>query len=124
MPRNLSRLKFRPVARLPPRSLNHARLALENRPVVEHIVKQHILRRSRPSTNLGLSIVVDPKWKRTPAHERTKLQNRPHTLKDLVDRTAAKKHGRIIYVFRNIRTGQVIYSLQYLLDVSFPPCRA
>jgi hypothetical protein len=121
MPRNLARLKFRPVTRFPPRPLNHDRLLLQSRPKVEHIVKEHVLRASKTNTKLGLSIVVDPRWKRSPAHQRKKLQERPHTLKKLVDRQAARKHGRVIYVFRNIRTGQVIYSLQCLLDVSFPP---
>jgi hypothetical protein len=35
----------------------------------------------------------------------------------VVDPDGTAKHGDIIYIFRNTKTNQIIYSLQELLDV-------
>ena len=38
-------------------------------------------------------------------------------MRDVVDPEGTTKHGQVIYVFRSIKTNQIIYSLQELLDV-------
>ena len=42
---------------------------------------------------------------------------KPFTLRDVVDPEGKARHGEIIYIFRNIKTNQVIYSLQELMHV-------
>jgi hypothetical protein len=122
MPRNLSRLRFR--APKPVKPLNLARIPLENRHVVQREVREHVLSQSKPATALSLQVVMDPKWKQLPGNKTKKMAFQPHTLRDLVDPQGAKKHGQIIYIFKNTRTKQVIYSLAELLDVGLPFHRA
>lgn len=112
MPRNLSRLKFR--APKPPPPLNLARLPPGDR--LPQALKSHVLAVSKPAANLAVRTVMVQKWKQQPGKTR-KQQFRPHTLKDMVDPAGKAKHGQIIYIFRNTRTNQVIYSLAELLDV-------
>lgn len=114
MPRNLSRLKFR--APRPPKPLNVSRIPLHNRLAVAREVRNHVLQLSKPAA-LGLQVVVNPSWKDLPGKKTKKLAFKPHTLRDVVDPEAKAKHGQIIYIFRNSRTNQVIYSLAELLDV-------
>ena len=115
MPRNLARLKFR--APKPVRPLNLTRLQQGSQRVLEQKITEHVLQLSKPSTPLCLSVVTDPQWKRQPAHKFRTLRSRPYTLRDVVDPDRRKKHGEVIYVFRNTKTNQVIYSLSELLDV-------
>lgn len=141
MPRNLARLRFRAPKKVVPVPVARNVTRLPNLPhhVVERQVRRHVLSRSQPSTALALHYVVDPRWKRLPGKKGRKLAHKPHTLRDLVDPQAKKQHGEVIYIFKNIRTNQVIYSLAELLDVStcgivtsvpsgplmpveFPPC--
>jgi hypothetical protein len=42
---------------------------------------------------------------------------KPFTVQDVVDPEGKARHGEIIYVFRNTKSDQVIYSLQPLLNV-------
>jgi len=118
MPRNLSRLRFRAPTTAKP--LNLARIPLENRHAVQSEVRDHVLSLSKPATALSLQVVVNRKWKDMPGTKTRKLTYKPHTLRDLVDPQGEKKHGQIIYIFKNIRTKQVIYSLAELLDVGLP----
>lgn len=115
MPRTLARLRFR--APKPPRPLNLARTNPSHSRALERKVRNHVVRLSKPPTPLGLQVVVNPQWKKQPGKKTRKLAHKPHTLRDLVDPTHKARHGQIIYVFRNIKSNQVIYSLVELLDV-------
>ncbi|KAF1962305.1 hypothetical protein CC80DRAFT_588871 [Byssothecium circinans] len=114
MPRNLGRLKFR--APKPPRPLNLSRVRPGNQRAVEQEITNHVIRLSKPATALSLSVVTDPKWKKQPGSKTRKLKHKPYTLRDIVDPERKKKHGEVIYVFRNTKTNQVIYSLSEMLD--------
>ncbi|KAF2452052.1 hypothetical protein P171DRAFT_347804 [Karstenula rhodostoma CBS 690.94] len=114
MPRNLARLRFRAPKQLRP--LNIARIHPEDHTTLHRRLRAHALDLSKPQTPLSLQVVVNPKWKQQPGKKPFRMSYKPHTVRDLVDPEAAAKHGQIIYVFANIKTGQVIYSLNELLD--------
>ncbi|KAL1592786.1 hypothetical protein SLS60_011202 [Paraconiothyrium brasiliense] len=114
MPRNLARLRFRAPKQLRP--LNISRIHPEDHSTLHRRLRGHALELSKPQTPLSLQIVVNPKWKQQPGKKPFRMSYKPHTLRDLVDPEAAATHGQIIYVFANVKTGQVIYSLNELLD--------
>jgi hypothetical protein len=99
MPRNLARLRFKTPKQLRP--LNIARIHPEDHSTLQHRLRQHAAGLSKPQTPLSLQVVVNPKWLQQPGK----------------NPEAAAKHGQIIYVFANVKTGQVIYSLNELLEV-------
>lgn len=119
MTRNLARLRFKPPR--PIRPLNLARVPADQPAALEHRIRNHVIAQSKPTKALSLQIVVHPKWKQKPGKANQPLHSRPHTVRDLVDPEGVAQHGQIIYVFSNIRTGQVIYSLSELLDVCKDP---
>ncbi|KAF2687003.1 hypothetical protein K458DRAFT_476646 [Lentithecium fluviatile CBS 122367] len=112
MPRSLSRLRFRTPR---PQRINLNRIPVDNRLALERAARRHVVVESKPATPLSLHFVTDPKWKEQPGKKPRKLSYKPHTLRDLVDPQKATKHGQIIYIFKNTRTKQVIYSLAELL---------
>jgi hypothetical protein len=114
MPRTLSRLRYRkppvPVA-------FHGR---DGRPLAGPLLEQRVTafvnRQSNPR-HVRLQVVANPKA-RLPATGQTVVHPlKPFTLKDVVDPEGQARHGEIIYIFRNIKTNQIIYSLQELLNV-------
>ncbi|KAJ4305921.1 hypothetical protein N0V90_001454 [Kalmusia sp. IMI 367209] len=114
MPRNLARLRFKPPRRIPPLVLS--RIPPDHHSALENRLRSHVLELSKPTTALNVQVVVNSKWKQQPGKKNQALQYRPHTVRDLVDPEGTAKHGQIIYVFANVKTGQVIYSLVELLD--------
>ncbi|KAF9739756.1 hypothetical protein PMIN03_004666 [Paraphaeosphaeria minitans] len=114
MPRNLARLRFR--APKPLRPLNIARIQPEDHTTLHQRLRAHAIDLSKPQTPLSLQVVVNPKWKQQPGKKPFRMSYKPHTVRDLIDAEAAAKHGQIIYVFANVKTNQVIYSLNELLD--------
>jgi len=114
MPRTLARLRFR--APKPSESLSITGLFNSPRAAVVSRLRSHVLQQSKPSTHFQLMTVVDQKWKQKPKHSTKPLPRKPHTLRDLVDPEGTSEHGQIIYVFRHLRTGQVIYSFVEQLD--------
>ncbi|CAI6332727.1 unnamed protein product [Periconia digitata] len=118
MPRTLGRLRFR--APKPQKQVNvaHALASRRNRSqlLAEELTK-HVHQLSNPGTPLTVRTVVDPGWKK-PIGKRpgVKLPTKPLSLGDIVDPEGKAAHGSIIYVFRNAKTHQVIYSLSEMLD--------
>jgi hypothetical protein len=115
MPRNLAKLRFRAPKQLAQPNLHRFAAGQEDK--FHARLRAHALDLSKPQTPLSLHIVVNPKWKQQPGKKPHRLAYKPHTVRDLVDPEGTAKHGQIIYVFANIKTGQVIYSLVELLDV-------
>lgn len=122
MPRSLARLRYRP----PPAPITFARVD-PARPdlaaLLERRVGAYVVRRSNP-LHVKLQTVVNPKARRQPTGQLVPPPRRPYTLRDVVDPAAKARHGEIVYVFRNTKTNQIIYSLQELLDVWRRPPRS
>ncbi|KAF1972588.1 hypothetical protein BU23DRAFT_555096 [Bimuria novae-zelandiae CBS 107.79] len=115
MPRNLAKLRFRVPRQLQPPNLN--RLITQTEDKVHRALRAHVLDYSKPQTSLSIQVAVNSRWKQQPGKKKTQnLAYKPHTVKDLIDPEGTAKHGQIIYVFANVKTGQVIYSLVELLD--------
>ncbi|KAF1831417.1 hypothetical protein BDW02DRAFT_505288 [Decorospora gaudefroyi] len=111
MPRSLARLRFRPPAKQVSLSL-----AETLRPsVLLNRIEAHVERQSRPQ-HIKLQTVVDPRARRQPTGQYIPAPQKPSTLRDVVDPHRRAQHGDTIYIFRHIRTNQIIYSLQELLD--------
>jgi hypothetical protein len=112
MPRTLSRLRYRKP--LPPITFNR----LDGRPRLdlEQRIAEYVVRQSNPQ-HLKLQVVVNPKARLPATGQRGIAPKKPYTLKDVIDPEGKAQHGEIIYIFRNIKTNQIIYSLQELLNV-------
>ena len=112
MPRNIARLRYR----LPPAPVSFEGI----RPTQVHTLKkrvaQYVVRQSNPR-HLRVQTVVNPKAKPLATAQTAVRPIKPYTLRDVVDPEGTTKHGQVIYVFRSIKTNQIIYSLQELLDV-------
>ncbi|KAF1849214.1 uncharacterized protein K460DRAFT_375898 [Cucurbitaria berberidis CBS 394.84] len=114
MPRSLARLRYRP----PPVPINFSRIDA-TRPHLEALLERrvaaYVVRQSNPR-HVKLQVVVNPKAKPQPTAQFVPAPLKPYTLRDVVDPEGKARHGEIIYVFRNIKSNQIIYSLQELLD--------
>lgn len=121
MPRNLARLRYR----LPPAPVSFEGIDTGRIRLLEKKVAQYVVRQSNPR-HVKLQTVVNAKAKPLPTGKSAVRPIKPYTLRDVVDPEGTARHGQIIYVFRSIKTNQVIYSLQELLDVriSLPFLRA
>ncbi|RII22917.1 hypothetical protein CUC08_Gglean013356 [Alternaria sp. MG1] len=115
MPRSLARLRYKPP-------LNPVTFANTTRRItpqhVEHMQKRiavYVERQSNPR-HLRLQTVVNEKARRQATGQRVVSPIKPYTLRDVVDPEGTAQHGEIIYIFRNTKTNQIIYSLQELLD--------
>ncbi|KAF1927592.1 uncharacterized protein M421DRAFT_5874 [Didymella exigua CBS 183.55] len=111
MPRNLARLRYR----LPPAPVSFEGIDAGRVRLLENKVAQYVVRQSNPR-HVKLQTVVNAKAKPLPTGKSMVRPIKPYTLRDVVDPEGTARHGQIIYVFRSIKTNQVIYSLQELLD--------
>ncbi|KAJ4309822.1 hypothetical protein N0V94_008741 [Neodidymelliopsis sp. IMI 364377] len=111
MPRNLARLRYR----LPPAPVSFEGLESGRIRLLERRVAQYVVRQSNPR-HVKLQTVVNVKAKPLPTGKSMVRPIKPFTLRDVVDPHGTARHGEIIYVFRSIKTNQIIYSLQELLD--------
>ncbi|UPX17588.1 uncharacterized protein EKO05_0007932 [Ascochyta rabiei] len=111
MPRNLARLRYR----LPPAPVSFEGLEAGRVRLLERRVAQYVVRQSNPR-HLRLQTVVNAKAKPLATGRSAVRPIKPYTLRDVVDPEATARHGQIIYVFRSIKTNQIVYSLQELLD--------
>lgn len=109
MPRSLARLRYK----APPKPISFA-TPPPHGSSFSQTVARFVRRQSSPPL-LRLQTVVNSRAHRPPTGQHAKPPTRPSTLRDLVDPKATASHGEIIYVFRNIATNQVLYSLQELL---------
>lgn len=112
MPRGLGRLRFRPEK--PSKALSVPRVTGTANP---RLVVKQVQELSKPAASLAIRTVINPKWKQLPGKRSTHLFEKPYSLRAIVDPEGTAKHGEIIYVFRNIKTNQVIYSLSEMMDV-------
>lgn len=115
MPRSLARLRYKPPLK-PVTFANTARRITPQH--VEHMQKRiaaYVERQSNPR-HLRLQTVVNEKARRQATGQRVVSPIKPYTLRDVVDPEGTARHGEIIYIFRNTKTNQIIYSLQELLD--------
>jgi hypothetical protein len=116
MPRSLARLRYR----APLKPVNFAGIVAQpkrrNNGVLEQKVVQYISRQSSPG-DVKLQLVVNPKAIRPSTGQFHPAPRKPFTLRDVVDPEGKARHGEIIYIFRNIKTNQIIYSLQELMSV-------
>ncbi|EOA90348.1 hypothetical protein ACJQWK_07514 [Exserohilum turcicum] len=115
MPRSLARLRYKPP--LKPISFPHgaSRLSPAHEELLQRRVAAYVQRQSNPK-HLRLQTVVNDKARRQPTGQHVNAPIKPYTLRDVVDPEGTAKHGEIIYIFRNTKTNQIIYSLQELLD--------
>ncbi|KAF2628323.1 hypothetical protein BU25DRAFT_390881 [Macroventuria anomochaeta] len=111
MPRNLARLRYR----LPPAPVSFEGIDPGRARVLEKKVAQYVVRQSNPR-HVKLQTVVNAKAKPLATGKTAVRPIKPYTLRDVVDPEGSARHGQIIYVFRSIKTNQIIYSLQELLD--------
>ena len=111
MPRNLARHRYR----APPKPVSFTVLKGPYTQPLEKRVSQYVTRQSNPR-HVKLHTVVNQKAKPLATGQSAIPPIKPFTLRDVVDPAATAPHGQIIYVFRNVKTNQVIYSLQELLD--------
>ncbi|CAN9194624.1 unnamed protein product [Alternaria alternata] len=115
MPRSLARLRYKPPL-YPVTFANTTRRITPQH--VEHMQKRiavYVERQSNPR-HLRLQTVVNEKARRQATGQRVVSPIKPYTLRDVVDPEGTARHGEIIYIFRNTKTNQIIYSLQELLD--------
>ncbi|KAF2126698.1 hypothetical protein P153DRAFT_368767 [Dothidotthia symphoricarpi CBS 119687] len=114
MPRTLARLTYKK----PPAPINFARLDAAHPQYTSQLekrVERHVVRQSNPK-HIRLQTVVNPKSKPQSSGQTALRPIKPFTLADHVDPEGTTRHGQVIYVFRNAKTNQIIYSLQELLD--------
>ncbi|XP_014552355.1 hypothetical protein COCVIDRAFT_41463 [Bipolaris victoriae FI3] len=115
MPRSLARLRYKP----PLKPISFAPAAKRTTPVHEELLQRrvaaYVQRQSNPK-HLRLQTVVNEKARRQATGQHVNAPIKPYTLRDVVDPEGTANHGEIIYIFRNTKTNQVIYSLQELLD--------
>jgi hypothetical protein len=114
MPRTISRLRYKaPPAPVAFHARNGGELSGRK---LERKVYAYVNSQSNPR-NVRLQVVVNPKARLPATGQTTIAPRKPFTLRDVVDPNGQALHGEIIYVFRNIKSNQVIYSLQELLHV-------
>jgi hypothetical protein len=116
MPRSLARLRFK----APQKPITFANRAHVVTPQYEEILQRrvsaYVERQSNPQ-HLKLQTVVNEKARRQPTGKHVIAPIKPYTLRDVVDPEGTAKHGEIVYIFRNAKSDQIIYSLNELLDV-------
>jgi hypothetical protein len=116
MPRSLARLRYKP----PLKPITFANGARRSVPQLDDFTQRrvaaYVVRQSNPK-HLRLQTVVNEKARRQATGKRVTAPIKPYTLRDVVDPEGTAEHGEIIYIFRNTKTNQIIYSLQELLDV-------
>lgn len=114
MPRAITRLRYR-TPPSPATFFNRLGQPVTGAALEQRVAK-YVAQQSNPR-HIKLQIVANPKA-RLPAPGKTIVQpHKPFTLKDVVDPEGRAQHGQIIYIFRNVKTNQIIYSLQELLKV-------
>ncbi|KAF1939274.1 hypothetical protein EJ02DRAFT_425010 [Clathrospora elynae] len=115
MPRSLARLRYRP----PPVPITFASSLNLNTPHLEALTEKrvaaYVVRQSNPR-HIKLQTTVNAKARRQATGDHVVAPWKPYTLRDMVDPEGTAKHGEIVYVFRNVKTNQIIYSLAELLD--------
>jgi len=116
MPRSLARLRYKPPLKALSFPTAIQRITPEVEELFERRVAAYVQRQSNPKL-LKLQTVVNEKARRQPTGKHVQAPAKPYTLRDVVDPQGTAKHGEIIYIFRNTKTNQIIYSLQELLDV-------
>ncbi|KAF2865170.1 transcriptional regulation of mitochondrial recombination-domain-containing protein [Massariosphaeria phaeospora] len=116
MPRSLARLKFKLAPFVRPRGLGETltRAHVRNRVPSTDVLRKALQRESAPGRRLNLTITVNQEWK-TPRPSR-KREQAPHTVRDIVDPERKARTGELIYIFRNTKSNQTIYSLGEMLD--------
>jgi hypothetical protein len=116
MPRSLARLRFK-APKKPITFANRATVITpQNEVHLQNRVAAYVERQSNPK-HLRLQTIVNDKARRQPTGKRVTAPLKPYTLRDVVDPEGTAKHGEIIYIFRNTKSNQIIYSLNELLDV-------
>jgi hypothetical protein len=113
MPRTLSRLRYRTPA---VRDLAFNNRYGQPRPDLERQATKYVVHHSK-AHQLKLQVVVNPKARLPATGQRGNAPSKPFTLRDVIDPKGEAQHGEVIYVFRNIKTNQIIYSLGELLNV-------
>ncbi|KAH7380208.1 transcriptional regulation of mitochondrial recombination-domain-containing protein [Phaeosphaeria sp. MPI-PUGE-AT-0046c] len=112
MPRAITRLRYR-TPPSPATFFNRLGQPITGLSLEQRVAK-YVAQQSNPR-HIKLQIVANPKA-RAPAPGKHLIQPyKPFTLKDVVDPEGKARHGEIIYIFRNVKSNQVIYSLQELL---------
>ncbi|KAF2798202.1 hypothetical protein K505DRAFT_322069 [Melanomma pulvis-pyrius CBS 109.77] len=86
-----------------------ANLQRKARMIAEH--------KSMPDTPMNVQKLANATWVKEPGQKIT--AEKPFTLRDLADPAGAfPEHGQLIFVFRNVQTNQILYSLSEVLDES------
>jgi hypothetical protein len=116
MPRSLARLRFKAPQKPITFSNRPTILTPQNKAVLQRRVAAYVERQSNPK-HLRLQTIVNEKARRQPTGKRVTAPIKPYTLRDVVDPDGTAKHGEIVYIFRNTKSNQIIYSLNELLDV-------
>jgi hypothetical protein len=116
MPRSLARLRYKPPLQPITFSGAASRIAPQHVAHMQKRIAAYVERQSNPK-QFRLQTVVNEKSRRQATGQRVVAPLKPYTLRDVVDPEGTAKHGEIIYIFRNTKSNQIIYSLQELLDV-------
>ena len=119
MPRSLARLRYKPPLKPITFANTARRITPAHEEVIQRRVAAYVERQSNPK-HLRLQTVVNEKARRQATGQHVNAPIKPYTLRDVVDPDGTAKHGEIIYIFRNTKTNQIIYSFQELLDVWHP----
>jgi hypothetical protein len=70
-----------------------------------------------PDTPMNVQTLAKATWVKEPGAKIT--AEKPFTLRDLADPAGAfPAHGQLIFIFRNVQTNQILYSLSEVLDES------
>jgi hypothetical protein len=113
MPRTLSRLRYR-TPNVPPVTFNNR--YGQPRSDLEQQATKYVVHHSK-ALQLKLQTVVNPNARLPATGQRGQPPPKPYTLRDVIDPKGEAQHGEVIYIFRNIKTNQIIYSLGELLNV-------
>ncbi|KAH7092366.1 transcriptional regulation of mitochondrial recombination-domain-containing protein [Paraphoma chrysanthemicola] len=119
MPRSLARLRYRQppapvvfskhIERFQRTQAEHDLQQLEQR------VASYVAQQSNPR-HIKLQTIVNPKARPLATGQFHVHPMKPFTVQDVVDPEGTARHGEIIYIFRNTKSNQIIYSLQPLLN--------